>query len=140
MLRDGGRYSGPLSNGLPSGEGKLVTADGSVYNGSFRDGQPNGSGSLRLGNGTVAVGAFRDGHLVEGSTTYPDGKVVTGLLVNDEYDGPASVSYPGKAPETVLYSGGGSRRAQLQSSSFWRNRSQLLAGLNTYDSVQRSKL
>jgi MORN repeat len=60
----GGRYSGQLADGLPHGNGLLVTGE-AQYSGSFLNGVPNGEGTLINPSGTYSgnwqTGCFNDG-------------------------------------------------------------------------------
>lgn len=57
---DGGRYYGPLVNGLLHGKGRLEYDDGSRYEGDFDKGYMSGKGKLEAVTG-VYVGEFKQG-------------------------------------------------------------------------------
>ena len=58
---DGGRYWGPLVNGVRQGEGRVEWGDGSTYTGGFVNGMLSGKGRLRYSTGAIAEGDFKDG-------------------------------------------------------------------------------
>lgn len=81
--RNGARYAGGFAHGLFDGTGELHAADGSVYRGEFRDGLRDGQGRLELRDGTVYEGSFAQGlyhgqgHLVWAAGEY-EGEFVDG--------------------------------------------------------------
>ncbi|MES0827959.1 MORN repeat-containing protein [Ruegeria sp. SCP11] len=64
---NGNRYEGPFSDGVPSGQGLLVTSDGGLYSGGFVAGVPGGRGTYLHSDGAIFEGDFKDG--------YPDGTI-----------------------------------------------------------------
>lgn len=54
----GVRYTGPLVDGKPQGQGKLEYPNGDVYQGAFNKGLINGAGEFRYANKTVYQGEF----------------------------------------------------------------------------------
>lgn len=58
---DGGRYWGPLINGLRHGEGRVEWSNGASYSGSFANGLFSGKGRLRYAPGDVVEGDFEQG-------------------------------------------------------------------------------
>lgn len=65
---DGGRYWGPLVDGLRQGVGRVEWIDGSTYEGGFVNGMFSGKGRLRSATGEVVEGDFKEG-LASGTIT-----------------------------------------------------------------------
>jgi hypothetical protein len=76
---DGGRYWGPLVNGLRHGEGRVEWSNGDTYTGGFVNGMLSGKGRLRSSNGEIVEGDFKEG-LPSGTITMTmvDGAVYKG--------------------------------------------------------------
>lgn len=119
---DGGRYWGPLVNGLRHGEGRVEWNDGSTYTGSFvngmlegrgrlkarryeyegefRQGDYWGKGELREKDGPSYKGEFVRGEFHgKGRYTVPNGAVYAGNFVEGKLHGRGKVTYPNGAKE-----------------------------------------
>ena len=85
---NGDRYVGEFAAGLFSGTGRLQYGSGEVYEGEFRDGMPSGQGRLQMIDGSVYVGTFRNGYF-NGSGRYEadDGALYEGAFENGRFDG-----------------------------------------------------
>ena len=87
VLPDGGKYYGPLKDGLLEGQGRLVWNAVRSYQGDFHQGRMEGQGQLILGYG-MYQGQFKDGDLNgPGRYTSNDGERYEGGFVDGEYDG-----------------------------------------------------
>lgn len=86
---DGGRYWGPLVNGLRHGEGRVEWSDGSTYTGGFVNGMLSGKGRLRHTTGGIVEGDFKEG-LPSGIVTMTmiDGSVYEGEVRKGHFEGP----------------------------------------------------
>jgi hypothetical protein len=60
---DGSRYFGPVREGKPHGQGRLVALDGTVYTGEFSDGLFHGSGRIQMPSGETYDAQFVDGRM-----------------------------------------------------------------------------
>jgi hypothetical protein len=79
LTSDGGRYTGPLVNGLRHGEGVTVWDNGMRYEGGFENGLYSGKGKLHLPSGHVYEGEFRQGLMAgQGRLDMTQGSVYTG--------------------------------------------------------------
>lgn len=58
---DGGRYTGPLVNGVLQGEGIVAWENGMRYQGGFEGGLFSGQGKLNMPSGHLYEGEFRQG-------------------------------------------------------------------------------
>ena len=119
---DGGRYWGPLVNGLRHGEGRVEWSDGSTYTGAFvnglfegrgrlkaptyeykgmfRQGEYWGKGELREKSGRHYKGQFVRGEFHgKGRYAIADGRVYTGDFVESNFHGRGIVTYPNGAKE-----------------------------------------
>jgi hypothetical protein len=79
-LRDEYVYTGSFYNWVKHGKGKEVFPDGSVAEGDYAEDDFT-KGTLIWANGKVEIGDFyvddeRDYHLVKGTVTTPDGKII----------------------------------------------------------------
>jgi hypothetical protein len=85
---DGGRYWGPLVNGVRQGEGHVEWGDGSTYTGGFVNGMMSGKGRLQYSTGAIVEGDFKDG-LPSGivTMTLPGGAVYEGEVRQGLYWG-----------------------------------------------------
>jgi hypothetical protein len=85
---DGGRYWGPLVDGVRQGEGRVEWIDGSSYTGGFVNGMFSGKGRLRTSTGEVVEGDFKEG-LASGmiTTTMAGGAVYQGLARMGRFEG-----------------------------------------------------
>lgn len=85
---DGGRYWGPLVNGLRHGEGRVEWIDGSSYTGGFVNGMFSGKGLLRSATGEIVEGDFKDG-LASGlvTMTLSGGAVYRGEVRMGRFEG-----------------------------------------------------
>ncbi len=83
ILADGGRYYGPLKDGLLDGEGRIVWREDNHYVGHFVRGRMHGHGKTTAAYG-VMEGEYRDGllngkgHATNNGTTY-EGDFVDGF-------------------------------------------------------------
>lgn len=86
---DGGRYWGPLVNGLRHGEGRVEWSDGSTYVGGFAKGLFSGRGRTRSGKGDFEyTGEFREGqYWGKGELRQPEGRSYKGEFVRGEFHG-----------------------------------------------------
>lgn len=118
LLPDGGRYTGPLldgvrqgsgtvewSNGarydlgfaagLYSGTGTLRFADGDVYQGDFARGMQSGQGRLVFRDGGVYSGEFRDGAMAgRGRYESANGTVYEGQFEASQFHGQGRLASP----------------------------------------------
>lgn len=85
---DGGRYWGPLVDGVRHGEGRVEWSDGSTYTGGFVNGMFSGKGRLRSSAGEVVEGDFKEG-LASGMITMrmTGGAVYQGLARMGKFEG-----------------------------------------------------
>lgn len=92
---DGGRYSGPLQDGLRHGEGRLDWNNGARYEGGFARGLFEGRGRLSGADGTVYEGDFRGGlRAGQGRLSFPDGSVYAGGFRDNVFDGQGRLERP----------------------------------------------
>ena len=92
VLPDGGKYYGPLKDGLLDGTGRIVWNEFRRYEGAFHHGRMEGQGTLTLAYG-VYQGLFKDGDLNgPGRYASKDGEVYEGNFVDGEYDGQGVLS------------------------------------------------
>ncbi|MCC2637078.1 MAG: hypothetical protein K0Q68_797 [Moraxellaceae bacterium] len=76
---DGGRYTGPLVNGVRQGEGVVVWENGMRYQGGFEGGLFSGQGKLNMPSGHLYEGEFRQGMMAgKGRLETSQGAVYTG--------------------------------------------------------------
>jgi hypothetical protein len=85
---DGGRYWGPLVNGIRQGQGRVEWSDGSTYEGGFLNGLFSGKGRMRLSTGEVVDGDFKEG-LASGliTMTMTGGAVYEGSARMGKFEG-----------------------------------------------------
>ncbi len=104
---DGGRYYGPLVNGMREGHGRVEWDNGSRYEGDFAQGFYSGHGRLVLSSGSIYEGEFVKGMLSgHGRMTMVDGSVYEGEFANDTFNGRGrSVAVNGNVSEGT-YEGG----------------------------------
>lgn len=119
---DGGRYWGPLVNGLRHGEGRVEWSDGTTYTGGFVNGMLEGRGRLKA-RGYEYKGEFRQGDYWgkgelreksgrrykgqfirgefhgKGRYAIPDDRVYEGDFVEGNFQGRGKVTYPNGAKE-----------------------------------------
>lgn len=96
LTPDGGRYTGPLVNGLRQGQGRVEWDSGMRYEGSFEAGLYAGRGRLQLSSGSVYDGEFRQGMMSgQGHMTMPDGSVYQGLFRDGHFHGRGRYEMPG---------------------------------------------
>lgn len=81
MTPDGGRYWGPLVNGMRHGEGRVEWSDGSTYKGGFVNGMLSGKGRLKSSNGEIVEGEFKEG--------LPSGTITMTMVDGSVYQGQA---------------------------------------------------
>lgn len=108
---NGDRYRGQLLEGLPHGQGQLVTtsgitfegefakgalksatkaiySNGAVYEGEVQDNKANGKGKLTYSNGDVYEGDFVNGiPQGKGKLTYSNGDIYEGEFAHGSYNG-----------------------------------------------------
>ena len=58
-----GRYTGPLKEGEPAGQGRMVLNNGDTYEGEFRDGLFHGQGTYSWKDGKSYTGRFINGEM-----------------------------------------------------------------------------
>lgn len=63
--RDGTRFVGQFTGGVPSGDGICYYSSGDRYEGQWSNHAPNGIGTIFFRNGKVFKGKWRNGQLVE---------------------------------------------------------------------------
>lgn len=87
VFSDGFKYTGEFYEGNFHGQGTLTGPDGFKYVGSWQEGVPSGWGYYEFADGTIIEGTWRDYENSLGSvtTTYPDGSVETGQIINWEF-------------------------------------------------------
>ncbi len=83
-----GTYTGELTDGKPTGTGKLVAAD-YTYEGTFSGAfEVTGTGTITSSSGEVRIGTFVKGKLEGyGERRYPDGCIGVGEWKNNELNG-----------------------------------------------------
>lgn len=88
VMPDGGRYYGPLVEGLRQGTGKIEWDSGVHYEGRFERGLYSGPGELKQADGRSYKGEFSRG-LYHGKGVYssPDGQVYEGNFDKGEFTG-----------------------------------------------------
>ena len=92
---DGGRYWGPLVDGLRQGEGRVAWRDGSTYTGGFVDGMLSGKGRLQSSTGEIVEGDFKEGRPSGTVTmTLPGGTVYKGEVRMGRFDGRGHLTAP----------------------------------------------
>jgi hypothetical protein len=85
---DGGRYYGPLVDGMRQGHGRIEWNNGSSYEGEFEQGLYSSHGRLKSSDGSVYDGAFVDGTMTgHGHMTELDGSIYEGEFTNDAFNG-----------------------------------------------------
>lgn len=85
---DGGRYYGPLVNGMRQGQGRLEWSTGAVYEGGFDQGLYSGRGRWQSGFGDVYEGEFVAGmRSGKGRLISRDGGRYDGDFRLDEFEG-----------------------------------------------------
>lgn len=85
---DGGRYWGPLVQGIRQGQGRVEWPNGSSYVGSFAHGLFSGKGIYRAASGEVWEGEFVAGVMSgPGKFTAVDGSVLEGQFRNGHLNG-----------------------------------------------------
>lgn len=81
-----GIYVGPLRNGVPHGQGKLIVPGGLEYTGAFQEGSMTGYGTMIFISGVKHVGLFKDGLAHgQGTMTHPDGRSISGTWSNGNF-------------------------------------------------------
>ncbi len=85
---DGGRYYGPLQDGLRQGRGKIEWDSGAHYEGEFASGLYAGRGALTFQDGRKYQGEFASGQF-QGSGVYttPDGQTYEGHFDRNDFTG-----------------------------------------------------
>jgi len=92
-----GLYTGPVIDGIPTGEGLLVTESGEKIRGTFINGYAEGVGSIVLPDGGIYNGMLSknqmngEGYLVQ--TTDQNVTVYTGVFKNGVLEGNGSIKY-----------------------------------------------
>lgn len=85
---DGGRYHGPLVDGLIHGHGRMEWNNGMRYEGEFQKGLFAGQGKLQWRSGDVYEGHFENGMMSgQGRFENKQGDVYEGRFENDEFTG-----------------------------------------------------
>ena len=91
---DGGRYFGPLADGLRQGQGMVVWEGGMQYEGSFANGVFEGKGKLTSPTETYE-GEFKAGQYSgHGQLTYQDGRKYKGEFVRGQMQGHGEYTTP----------------------------------------------
>ena len=81
-LPSGDRYTGPLLDGKPHGQGVLLFLNGERYEGEFQQGKFHGQGTGTLRDGSKYVGGWANGvKHGQGTYSWPDGKTYVGDYV-----------------------------------------------------------
>jgi len=55
------KYVGEIENGVPNGQGIVISPDGRNYVGKFKDGERNGQGTITQPDGKKYVGEWKNG-------------------------------------------------------------------------------
>jgi hypothetical protein len=55
------KYVGEIENGVPNGQGTVISPDGRNYVGKFKDGERNGQGTITQPDGKKYVGEWKNG-------------------------------------------------------------------------------
>jgi hypothetical protein len=76
-----------------NGKGTMVYSTGPKYTGGFKNGLRDGEGFMTLPGGRTLKGRFQNSMVVEGTYTYPDGKVFTGQWELRERNGLGTLKY-----------------------------------------------
>ena len=91
---DGGRYFGPLVNGLREGKGRLEWANGARYDGEFAKGLYSGAGRMRTPNGDIFEGQFKNGLADgKGEVKYSNGRRYRGDFAHGAIEGKGRFEY-----------------------------------------------
>ena len=96
LLQGFGSYTGWLENGLPVGEGKLVSESGWTYEGTFENGaEITGSGKMVFPNGDYYEGTFESETLKKGKgrITFPSNDVFEGDMEDGMMQGKGRLLY-----------------------------------------------
>ena len=92
---NGARYEGEFAKGLYSGKGRLSTPNDSVYEGQFKNGLAEGKGEAKYSTGQHYRGDFVRGAMEgKGRFEYPKGPVYEGDFVGDQFTGKGTVTWP----------------------------------------------
>jgi hypothetical protein len=118
LTPDGGRYYGPLRDGMLSGQGEITYPDGRRYRGEFALGTYHGKGRHESPDGQVYEGDFKRGEFTgtgtysrrdgaryqgeflnwrmhgRGRYTDPAGNVYEGTFVNNDFEGKGTLTGP----------------------------------------------
>lgn len=95
VTADGGRYFGPLVQGVRQGYGKVEWDNGARYEGGFDKGLFSGHGKWRSASGNRYEGAFRNGMMAgQGRMEMNDGSIYVGAFLDDEFNGPGRLQTP----------------------------------------------
>lgn len=95
VLPDGGRYHGPLQDGLLHGQGRLLWDGDRRYEGGFRRGQMQGQGHY-VGTGYTYDGQFVDGTMQgQGKLVRDDGTTYEGEFVQGRMEGLGTLRFGG---------------------------------------------
>ena len=88
VTTDGGRYFGPLVDGMLHGSGRLEWDNGNRYEGELDHGLMSGKGRLASTSGFVYVGEFKQGQFAGlGELTFEDGRKYQGTFARGKYHG-----------------------------------------------------
>ncbi|MEP7157418.1 MAG: C13 family peptidase [Betaproteobacteria bacterium] len=95
ITADGGRYYGPILNGVSQGKGRMEWDNGALYEGGFKGGLFSGHGTYRSASGKTYEGDFVNGSM-SGTGTYKmlDGSVYTGAFRDDSFNGSGKIERP----------------------------------------------
>ena len=89
-----------------NGKGTMIYSTGHKYVGEFNNGKRDGQGFLTMPGGRTLEGLFVRNDPIEGTYTYPDGKVYTGQWQFRERNGRGTLKYPdGRFYEGAFKSG-----------------------------------
>ena len=88
-------YQGEKVNGVPHGQGSLVTSKGIRYDGAFFNGKPHGRGTMLWPSGMSYQGDWRAGKM-HGQARYQlaSGILYEGQMQNSRYHGQGTMTWP----------------------------------------------
>lgn len=87
-MADGGRYSGPLVEGLRQGRGVVLWENGGRYEGDFDAGYFHGHGRMVLADGSIYEGAFQHGVMAgQGHLEMRNGSRYDGEFARGDFQG-----------------------------------------------------
>jgi len=103
----GGKYTGPLLNEEPHGQGRWRHPDGRNYIGDFKYGEITGYGTMTFAGGEKYVGSFLRGKAHgDGTMTHPGGKKYSGEFRHGIIEGYGIMTFAGGEKYTGFFKNG----------------------------------